>query len=327
MTSVCSHPLLRRSPALLAFLKFEDEQKYQEFKKEIEDSEPVYEAIKNDFTMETADDFHLKHIRSLDGTFKCRVNKDMHTYAVEAENMIAQSATSYSTLHSLSQRLIDEFSQVSLTIDEMATELGNLQALNRDFNDAVIEGKISNLGVFYTDAKKSMEDWSRQINKNSVLVKENLLKTFKHSMAECDSALELIRVRNSASHGYFTAVKSINETKESLLDDKDPSKWGLDQAVTSARISPDILLHNREIAKYLMMPQKRRPLYKLKLIFGYLNDQMIRELTWFADEKVAQYTKTFRYWGNERIEVLNEEARSLDEFMIRLNYVPTPIQV
>lgn len=318
LSAVCEHPLLRHSPALLAFLKYSDEEQYQEFKKELEDTVPAFANLKDNFSLEAVENLDLKHLKSLTGHFRSRLDKSLHTFAVEAENTLAKSATSYIALKNLSLQLMTDLEKVSQTIGAMTTELSSLATLNATFNESVEEGHWTQLGTVYKDMQKMMEDWGRQTNMSAVLVKEHLFKTFRYSLSECEPALEIIRMRNSASHGYFNAVKTLNDTKESLLEDRDPSTWNLDSIVTASKILPEVLRQNPDLAKHYMLSDKKKPLHKLKLLFGYLNDQMVSELSWLADEKAVRYARNFGNWGNERAEVLAEESRSLTEFLDKL---------
>jgi len=318
LNSVFEHPALRRSPALIGFLKFEDQNRFEEFKNEIDSTDPPFSFIPNYFSLESFEHFSASSLRSVNGVFRSRLSKDLHQYSVQSENMLNNSEECYSNLKKLSLELCTDLEKVATTLKSMAEELEELELINKNFNDSVDEGKWTDLSTLYKDLNERVDCWSLQMQKTSVLVKEHLFKTFKYSRTECEAAVDLLKVRNECGQAYFGVLKHLSEKKEKLLNTNDPSQWKLDPKVTQEKIAPEDLIKNKDIAKHFMMPEKREALNQMKLTLGYLNDMMVKEMTWLGNSKAIRYAKSIGNMNTERVEILDEERRASDAILDRI---------
>ena len=318
LNTIAEHPELLRSPALVGFLKLIDSTQFQEFKNEIDATLPPFDFIPKHLSLEAFEGFSSKCLRSISGVCRVRLNKDLHQYSVQAENMLNASEESYDRLKKLSLELCKGLEKVSCTLASMAEEIRELETINRNFNETVDEGKWSDVGSLYNDLNERINCWGHQIEKTSLIVKEHLFKTFKYSRKECEAAIQMINIRNECGQAYFGAVKHLSEEKDLLLDKKDPSKWRLDPKVSNEKIAPEDLLKNRNLAKHFMMPEKREALNQMRLTFGFLNELMVKEMTWLGGYKAMRYAKSIGNMNTERIEILDEERRASHVILERI---------
>lgn len=256
----------------------------------------------------------MGHLRSLTGEGTSRVNKELHAFAVGAEKMLQNSTECYGRLKGLTLQLSDDLQKTMGTLAEIESQMECLELETGAFSAGLEEGGWELVGQVYSEVRSLTKDWASQLSKSSMLVTEHLFKAFSYSLLECEEAADLVRQRNKASRGYFDAVNALNARKDQLLDGGDPSSWQMDPAVTSLKIEPAILLENRDIAKHFMLPQDREPLHKLKLVFGYLNQQMVTELSRLCEARARRYCRAFGNWSTECLEVGHEQSRSLSAF-------------
>ena len=106
LRAVCDHPILRKSPAVVAFLKSETQDKYNQAKTVIDNQVPPYLFLTSNYSLEPFENFRLDSLRTPTGEASSRISRNIHKYSVETEKMLKSSEVSYSRLKSLSLELI-----------------------------------------------------------------------------------------------------------------------------------------------------------------------------------------------------------------------------
>ena len=172
------------------------------------------------------------------------------------------------------------------------------------------------LGKVFADMNDSLEQWFHQTNNNAILTREQLFKSFKYARKECDAGLEVLRTRNIAGQGYFAAVRTINEQKDKLITNNDPSKWDLD--FSASKFKPNELLNDPKVVKHLMLSSKKEGINKMRSVFGYFNDLMISELTTLGRTQALRLARGLGNWSTERVEIIDSEKRSLETLQTKL---------
>ena len=319
LRAVCDHPVLRKSPAVVAFLKSETQDKYNQARPAIDSQVPSYVFLTSNFSFEPFQNFKLDSLKTPTGEAKSRVSKNVHRYSVETERMLKSSEASYSRLKTLSLELISNLEKTGTTLAQITEEVKNLEEINAAYNTNVPEGKWTELGKVFTDMRGSLEQWHQQTVNNANLTREQLFKSFKYARKECEAGLEVLRTRNIAGQGYFAAVESINDQKEKLLASKDPSKWDLD--FSASKFKPNELLNNREVVKHLMLSSKKETVNKMRSVLGYFNDLMVSELSTLGRTQALRLARGLGNWSTERVEIIDSEKRSLEALQAKLRQV------
>ena len=69
---------------------------------------------------------------------------------------------------------------------------------------------------------------------------------------------QLLEMRNDIGKDYFKSHLDLEEKKERMFMEGQTSTWGIDTAQVG--MSMDSILKNREIAKFLMLPDVNNPI-------------------------------------------------------------------
>ena len=104
----------------------------------------------------------------------------------------------------------------------------------------------------YDIMSHSLQNWGSIMRKNSTVVQEHLIKTFKYSKKEYESVIDLIRTRNQAGQEYYKTSQVLDAQKEKMLSSNDPNQWGIN--FEQVKMTPEEVSKNKLIAKNLMLP-------------------------------------------------------------------------
>lgn len=80
-----------------------------------------------------------------------------------------------------------------------------------------------------------------------------LLRTFTYTSKELEETLQVVKLRNHAAQEYFKSWVELDERKDKLFLNGDPTKWEID--FKDCKLEPGDIVKNRKIAKTLMLPQ------------------------------------------------------------------------
>jgi len=311
LNSVMEHPILKKSPALQAFLTLPTE-KFNEVRGQIDDKHSPFSISDANFSHNGFANFDYKAIPTEDGVFRSTVNQDMHGYSVAAEELLKCQNDIFSKIKVLALQLEDEFTKASTTITSLAKEYKNLHDCTLDFSKkSILASSYEPLAKIFESNSNSLNEWSSQVLKNKDLISEYIYKDAKYSRKECDAALELVKERNIAGQGYFNAVRTLNDAKERLLTAGDPSKW--DMSPSASHVPPELLLQNRLVAKLHMIPSYRDSLEKMRQLFGFYNQSLVNEFCRLGRVRTQREAIRVGNWCAERIELMENENRCLQK--------------
>lgn len=117
-------------------------------------------------------------------------------------------------------------------------------------------------------------------------ISENLYRPIKYLRKELESAIDVIRVRNTAAQGFFKTLQTLDEEKEKLIAYDNFKKVEIDQAANEHQI--DILALRKEsttdesakqLIKYLMFPTKRKLIQEMRKSLGFFNQQFQSQIS------------------------------------------------
>lgn len=305
LSEICEHSELRSSVYFSAFLKIADEKVWTAQKEKLDQSISKISSLKEHFSkkmFEGSNGIKLEHFKTVTGEVRSRISKDLRDYAQQTENLLKATYPVYENVELLCQELSHDIEKACSTVNRLCEQVHSLSAIHAKFNELVKEGKWTLMEQLYSILGNSLANWGRYMKKSSESVRNHIHCTFQYSMKEFDSIHELIATRNHAGQEYYKAAQSLEAYKDKLLDSGDLVKWEI--PFEQLRMSPDDVLKNRLVAKYLMLPSQNAVLNEMKTIFGYFNHAMVREVTYVSHSRAKRYIRSLGTFCSEQVEGL-----------------------
>ena len=305
LSEICEHGELRSSIYFSSFLKIADEKVWTAQKEKMDKSVSKISSLKENFSkkmFEGSNGIKLEHFKTITGEVRSRISKDLRDYAVQTDNLLKVTYPLYENIEVLCQELSTDIEKACSTVNKLCEQIHSLSGIHRKFNDVVKEGKWTLMEQLYSILNNSLSNWGRYMKKSSESVSNHILSTFQYTMKEYDSIYELIATRNHAGQEYYKAAQALEAYKDKLLDSGDLVKWEI--PFEELRMSPDDVLKNRLVAKYLMLPSQNKVLNEMKTIFGYFNNAMVREITYVSHSRAKRYIRSLGVFCSEQVEGL-----------------------
>lgn len=309
LTAVCEHEELKSSIYFSAFIKFDDHAQFQKMREEFDKAYSVTSSLKENYSrklFEGSRPVKLSDFKTKDGVVRSRITKDLREFAIQSEELQKNCQPAYDRLKDLCREFMDDIDKVSETIIRICDQANYLRDLHKKFNDNVKEGKWELMHRMYEIMSGSLSRWGVLLKKNSQMMNEHLVKTFKYSKKEYDSMLDLIKTRNQAGQEYYKTSQVLEAHKEKLLQSPDPHNWGIN--FEQVKMTPEEVAKNKIVAKSLMLPAQNQIMNEMKNIFGYFNHTMVKELSYMGNSRAKRYIRSLNNFCSEQIDCLEGQT-------------------
>lgn len=309
VTAVCEHEELKSSIYFSAFIKFADHKQFTQMREEFDKAYSVTSCLKDNYSkklFEGPKPVRLSDFKSKEGLVRSRITKDLREYSIQSEDLQKNCIPVYSALKDLCNELSVDINKTSDTIIRVCDQLNQLSLIHKRFNDNVQEGKWDLMQKLYDIMSHNLQKWSTILRKNSTVVQEHLMKTFKYSKKEYESVTDLIRTRNQAGQEYYKTSQVLEAQKEKMLQSNDPNQWGIN--FEQVKMTPEEVSKNKLIAKNLMLPVQNQVMNEMKNIFGYFNHMMVKELSYLANARSKRYIRALSNLCAEEVDMLENQT-------------------
>lgn len=253
MHACVSHPLLKRSPYLLEFLKEDDDLKYEAFKKQamkIKKPESVEQ-------MSTSDG-----LAYCDGSMSQEYAKNLDSYLNLTQNV-------QKSIKRQSNKLEENLKMTSTIITRLAESVKELERLQEMLPNSQKSGNT------FREFHQVLGSWARSDLERIKTVKEYMSTFFKYTYNEVGPLKDLIKEREAAFQNFQKTEKKLVAKKDKLWSQGDANKWELD----SKDLANLSLLHeNKELAFEKMLIKETKSVEKLRDVYAYYNYKLQEEI-------------------------------------------------
>lgn len=321
LVSCLDHPVLRTSEALDMFLRQDDADKFIKKKLSFQNEKPFYHFLttaykEKDFTEE----FQFVGIPTVSGLMRSQASDKLKNYSVEVEKTLTEQKTSYVKIKENVVKACQEMETVAQTLEVIEKELKVLEKSSNDFISKLHSngspsdwtygwGDLANnhrsLSEVFSGLKWQMEGLKRSL-------KGTLYPEIKYSKKECEAGIEVIKYRNQSAQAYFAAYDGLKKKKDQLIATGDKTKWSL--PTEASKYTKDELMKEQSAVRYHLMSTaaEAKTLRQMKHSFGYLNMNMVKEISNSMIRKSRRELKSICGFCTERVELLNQDTQKME---------------
>ena len=259
-------PMIKVSQILYDFLSIEEEDKFNEKKKNY-----------NNFKLPA----FLRDYKSLNGKLDITINEERETFY---QNIKDNTELNQDILTKLNKNMKLLNSEMQLVINRMDEISKNCEEL---YLNSVKYSDIKDIKISYYQLNDMFKDWSTALKKTSNVINVNIREYFKYTKNTFRSMKELINIVDNYKQNYYKAKRNLISKKEDLFKKGDISKWDLgpnkDMVID--------LLKDKNIALPKMLCNETNAVINIKQLYGYYLNcaknefERIRKLNGFGHKK------------------------------------------
>ena len=259
-------PMIKVSQILYDFLSIEEEDKFNEKKKNY-----------NNFKLPA----FLRDYKSLNGKLDITINEERETFY---QNIKDNTELNQDILTKLNKNMKLLNSEMQLVINRMDEISKNCEEL---YLNSVKYSDIKDIKISYYQLNDMFKDWSTALKKTSNVMNVNIREYFKYTKNTFRSMKELINIVDNYKQNYYKAKRNLISKKEDLFKKGDVSKWDLGP---NKNMVID-LLKDKNIALPKMLCNETNAVINIKQLYGYYLNcaknefERIRKLNGFGHKK------------------------------------------
>lgn len=314
---IVEHPELLHHPALLAFLKTKDDDRFEKTQKELDKVTSPNSCIassaisKKLFTQKSP--IGLEHVTSSAGQVNCRINGDFKTFSTAMSTLVQEYSAKYTKAIAVVGLLGGALEQAKNLSEQVAEAMADLHLSTQKFNETVSKQTVGQWGTLqsiYDCLQATFKSYSATFSEQQNLLRETVHKPFKYSLKEMSSWEEVLKKREEASSTFYKAHFELEAKKDRLFTssaDVFNSCEGLDEL----KIDKKELLKNRVVLKSMMFKPEGKQIKNMQMLFAYLNHRMVQEARLFRNLKTKRYIKSLTEFSNLSSQTITEYSSTL----------------
>ena len=255
MEGILVHPLMRNSQIFYDFISCQNDEEFENKKKNYE---------KNIFIPNSA-----KEMKSFDGQIRISISKEKETYLENIKDNTDINIKIIKQITKCYKSLIVLMQQASMKMKEISDLWKKLYESSQSYYET--NNTIESYGLMH----KIMLSLSDIENKKVDLMNNYIREYFRFVKNELISLKELSAKVDTNKDIYHKAFDKINKTKEKLFKHKNVNNWQL--ADKNDLNYKDVLLKNRDLAFYKMIPEETKNFNEIKYNYGFYLNSLISE--------------------------------------------------
>ncbi len=255
MEGILVHPLMRNSQIFYDFISCDNEEEFENKKKNYE---------KNLVTPISA-----KDMKSIDGQIRVSVSKEKETYLENIKDNADINMKLIKQITKCYKSLITTMKQASEKMKEISEIWKKLYEISQSYYET--NNTIESYGLMH----KIMKSLSEIENKKIDLMNNYIREYFRFFKNELFSLKELSVKTDINKDLYHKAFDKINNTKEKLFRQKDLNNWQLEDK--NDLNFKYVLLKNKNLAFAKMIPEETKKFNEVKYNYGFYLNSLISE--------------------------------------------------
>ncbi|CAG9316675.1 unnamed protein product [Blepharisma stoltei] len=295
INDVISHPLLKRSPIVMGFLKEDDNEKYKLFKKQIKKLKSP-EKVKLMYS--TGSDV------SCDSSTNNEFCKHLSEYIRNAE-LIQKS------IKKVSEQLENQLGEVVSTVGKLSHYIKELLLIQETLPKNKFQCEV------YDSVIHTLEVWQNVDLERIKSIKDHFNTFFKYSYCEILPLKNLIKERDNWLAKYIPKEKKIKEKKEKLWEQGDVMKWW--DSSQEVYIDVEKLKNDKDLAFSKMLSKETKSVEKTKNMYGFFNSKLQNETAWFLRNVTIKSCQNFKEYANHEIVAASRTKQEWEELIEKLD--------
>ena len=255
MEGILVHPLMRNSQIFYDFISCDNEEEFENKKKNYE---------KNLVTPISA-----KDMKSIDGQIRVSVSKEKETYLENIKDNADINMKLIKQITKCYKSLITTMKQASEKMKEISEIWKKLYEISQSYYET--NNTIESYGLMH----KIMKSLSEIENKKIDLMNNYIREYFRFFKNELFSLKELSVKTDINKDLYHKAFDKINNIKEKLFRQKDLNNWQLEDK--NDLNFKYVLLKNKNLAFAKMIPEETKKFNEVKYNYGFYLNSLISE--------------------------------------------------
>ena len=255
MEGILVHPLMRNSQIFYDFISCDNEEEFENKKKNYE---------KNLVTPISA-----KDMKSIDGQIRVSVSKEKETYLENIKDNADINMKLIKQITKCYKSLITTMKQASEKMKEISEIWKKLYEISQSYYET--NNTIESYGLMH----KIMKSLSEIENKKIDLMNNYIREYFRFFKNELFSLKELSVKTDINKDLYHKAFDKINNIKEKLFRQKDLNNWQLEDK--NDLNFKYVLLKNKNLAFAKMIPEETKKFNEVKYNYGLYLNSLISE--------------------------------------------------
>ena len=293
MEGILVHPLMRDSQIFYDFISINNEEEFENKKKN-------YEKM-------LISPIAARDMKSIDGQVRISVSNEKETYLDNIKDNADMNIKIMQQITKAYKELITSMKQSSEKMKEISELWKKLYEVSQSYYET------NNTCESYNLMNKIMKSLSEIEGKNVDLMNNYIREYFRFVKNELVSLKELSVKVDENKVVYHKAFDKINSAKEKLFKKKDINNWQLEDK--NDLYFKNVLLNNKDIAFAKMLPEETKKFNEVKYNYGFYLNSIISEYERLRMLNSRRHKDHIKVFSKMLIDIITQFHGGLNDYI------------